>query len=357
MSATSNELSSVGMQEQPGSALLDVRGLSVAFKSIAGPLTVVDDVSFAVPRNSVMALVGESGSGKSVTALAVAGLIPFVGGTVTSGAVEFGGVDLLKLSRREVNAIRGKRIGFIFQDPMSCLNPAFRIGDQIAEVVRRHKDSSRKTAWKRAVEMLDRVGIASAEARARDYPHQFSGGMRQRVMIALALACDPELLIADEPTTALDVTVQARILEIIEELKAANGMSVLFITHDLGVVAEIADDVTVLYAAEVVERARVHRLFESPSHPYTAALLNSMPQVALKTGRDVLGIPGMVAQAHAWPSGCRFHPRCSHMVEGTCTTDRIELRHVGGSASRCARAEELRATLGEAGLGREAFDG
>ncbi len=330
--------------------MLSVKSLSVAFKSSHGLLTVVNDVSFDVPRNSVMALVGESGSGKSVTALGVAGLVPYVGGVVTGGEVLFDGSDLLKMRASEVNAIRGRDIGFIFQDPMSSLNPAFKVGEQIAEVVRRHRKVTRKQAWARAVEMLDRVGIASAATRANEYPHLFSGGMRQRVMIALALACDPALLIADEPTTALDVTVQARVLEILKDLQSINGMSVLFITHDLGVVADIADDVTVLYAAEVVEQASVRELFASPSHPYSAALLDTMPQVALATGKPVASIPGIVAQAHAWPDGCRFNPRCAHSVDGPCTTDAIELQSVGTGLSRCVRAHELREQLSKSGL-------
>jgi oligopeptide/dipeptide ABC transporter ATP-binding protein len=213
-------------------------------------------------------------------------------------------------------------------------------------VVRRHRGASRADAWRRAIEALDRVHIASAATRVKDYPHQFSGGMRQRVMIAMAIACDPKLLIADEPTTALDVTIQARILELLRELQRDSGMSVLFITHDLGVVADIARQVVVMYGAQVVETAPVDDLFRSPRHPYTAGLLEAMPAVALERGHDPIAIPGTVAQAHAWPSGCRFNPRCRYRQEGPCTTHPVPLIPDGQGLVRCVLAEELRTTLG-----------
>ncbi len=330
-------------------ALLEVNDLVVQFPSPNGWLTVVDKVSFNVGRNDIVCVVGESGSGKSVTMQAAVGLVQPKGGRVVSGSVRFEGQELIGMGNRQLNRIRGNAIGFIFQEPMSSLNPAYTVGEQIAEVVRRHRGASRSDAWKRAVEMLDRVNIASAASRAHDYPHQFSGGMRQRVMIAMAIACDPKLLIADEPTTALDVTIQALILELIRELQRESGMSVLFITHDLGVVADIARSVVVMYGAQVVESGSVENLFRAPKHPYTGGLLEAMPQVALERGHDPVAIPGTVAQAHAWPSGCRFNPRCMFRQEGVCTTTPIALSRDEHGLVRCARSADIRADL--AGMG------
>ena len=329
--------------------LLEIRDLVVQFPSPNGWLTVVDNVSFNVGRNDIVCVVGESGSGKSVTMQAAVGLVQPKGGRVASGSVKFEGQELVGMGNRQLNRIRGNEIGFIFQEPMASLNPAYTVGEQIAEVVRRHRGASRQEAWKRAVEMLDRVHIASAASRAGEYPHQFSGGMRQRVMIAMAIACDPRLLIADEPTTALDVTIQALILELLRELQRESGMSVLFITHDLGVVADIARSVVVMYGAQVVESASVAELFRSPRHPYTGGLLEAMPQVALERGHDPIAIPGTVAQAHAWPSGCRFNPRCGFRQEGVCTTTPIGLTPDGSGLVRCARSGEVRSAL--AGMG------
>jgi len=326
--------------------LLEVRDLTVQFPTPDGLITVVDKVSFTLSENRVLCIVGESGSGKSVTALSVMGLIRSRGGRITGGSVRLAGTELVGMPERTLNRIRGKDVGFVFQEPMSSLNPAFTVGEQIAEVVRRHRGMNRKAAWARAVEMLDRVGIASAATRAEDYPHHFSGGMRQRVMIALALACDPKLLIADEPTTALDVTIQARTLELLKGLQRDKGMAVLFITHDLGVVADIADDVAVMYASQVVEHAPVRTLFSDPRHPYTAGLLAAMPQSALENSTPLVGIPGVVPQPHRLPPGCRFHPRCAHAQEGRCTSESVELRTLGGSSVRCVRAEELRSRAG-----------
>ena len=328
--------------------LLSIHDLTVQFPSTHGLLTVVDKVSFSVGRNEVVCVVGESGSGKSVTVQAAVGLVQTKGGRVAGGSVRFDGQELVGMKNRQLNSIRGNDIGFIFQEPMSSLNPAYTVGEQIAEVVRRHRGASRADAWKRAVEMLERVHIATAAARANDYPHQFSGGMRQRVMIAMAIACDPKLLIADEPSTALDVTIQARILQLLKELQSASGMSVLFITHDLGVVAEIADRVVVMYGAQVVEEAGVDALFATPRHPYTTGLLRAMPQVALERGEDPVAIPGTVAQAHAWPAGCRFNPRCEYREEGPCTTAQVPLVRDDHGLVRCARAEILRTRLTQA---------
>ena len=328
--------------------LLEIRDLTVQFPSVHGWLTVVDHVSYTVGRNEIVCVVGESGSGKSVTVQAAVGLSQAKGARVPSGSVRFQGQELVGMSTRQLNRIRGADIGFIFQEPMSSLNPAYTVGEQIAEVVRRHKGASRDAAWKRAIEMLDRVGIATAAARAKDYPHQFSGGMRQRVMMAMALACEPKLLIADEPTTALDVTIQARMLELLVELQRDSHMSVLFITHDLGVVAKIASRVVVMYGAQVVEQAPVGTLFRSPRHPYTAGLLEAMPQVALERGHDPVAIPGTVAQAHAWPRGCRFNPRCTLRQDGPCTTDAIPLTSYGDGLSRCVLTGTLTAGLARA---------
>ncbi|MEI7710763.1 MAG: ABC transporter ATP-binding protein [Rhodospirillales bacterium] len=321
--------------------LLAIEGLTVQFPSPNGFLTVVDDVSFSVGRNDIVCVVGESGSGKSVTTQAAVGLVQPKGGRVTAGSVMFDGQELIGASNRTLNRIRGNDIGFIFQEPMSSLNPAYTVGEQIAEVVRRHRGASRKDAWKTAIEALDRVHIASAASRAEAYPHQFSGGMRQRVMIAMAIACGPKLLIADEPTTALDVTIQARILEVLKELQKELGMSVLFITHDLGVVAEIARSVVVMYGAQVVEAAPATQLFAAPRHPYTRGLLEAMPQVALERGHDPIAIPGTVAQAHAWPKGCRFNPRCVYRQDGPCTTGAMPLKPEGAGLLRCAVRPDL----------------
>ncbi len=328
--------------------LLEITDLTVQFPSAHGWLTVVDQVSYGVGRNEIVSVVGESVSGKSVTVQAAVGLSQAKGARVPRGSVRFNGQELIGLSTRQLNRIRGAEIGFIFQEPMSSLNPAYTVGEQIAEVVRRHNGASREAAWKRAVEMLDKVGIASAAARVRDYPHQFSGGMRQRVMMAMALACEPKLLIADEPTTALDVTIQARMLELLMQLQRDLHMSVLFITHDLGVVAKIASRVVVMYGAQVVEQAPVGTLFTTPRHPYTAGLLEAMPQVALERGHDPIAIPGTVAQAHAWPRGCRFSPRCALRQDGPCTTDPIALTARGDGLSRCIRTGTLSAGLARA---------
>jgi peptide/nickel transport system ATP-binding protein len=325
--------------------MLEIRDLVVQFPSPHGHLTVVDHVSLDVGRNEIVCVVGESGSGKSVTMQAAVGLVQAKGGRVRSGSVRFEGRELVGLSTRQLNRIRGNEIGFIFQEPMASLNPAYTVGEQIAEVVRRHRGASHKEAWRRAVTMLDRVGIASPATRAEEYPHQFSGGMRQRVMMAIALACSPKLLIADEPTTALDVTIQARMLELLKELQRDMNMSVRFITHDLGVVAEIADRVVVMYAAQAVEAAPVAELFRTPRHPYTSGLLEAMPQVALARGQAPVAIPGAVAQSYAWPRGCRFHPRCGFAVPDTCASEPIALLPHGPALVRCARTEAVQPAL------------
>ncbi len=294
--------------------LLRIDGLKTRFQTDSGSFLAVDDVSFDLLPGETLGVVGESGCGKSVTALSIMRLIPSPPGRIAGGRIEFEGKDLLALPERSMQAIRGNQIGMIFQEPMTSLNPVFTVGSQISEGIRLHRGASRSAARDRAVEMLRRVGIPAPEERADHYPHQLSGGMRQRVMIAMALACDPKLLIADEPTTALDVTIQAQILELIRRLQRERGMSVLLITHDLGVVAETCDRVVVMYAGKVVERASAARLFEQPRHPYTAGLLRSQPGFALPgDGRQrprLQAIRGTVPALTELKRGCRFADRC-----------------------------------------------
>ena len=261
--------------------MLSIRNLVVEFATDEGRLRAVDGVSLDVPRGQALGLVGESGSGKTVTALSILRLVPMPPGRIVSGRILYGGRDLLALSEKELQKIRGDRIAMIFQDPMTSLNPVYTVGDQVAEAVRIHQRRSRRGAAARAVELLGKVGIPEPATRARSYPHELSGGMRQRVMIAMALALGPEVLIADEPTTALDVTIQAQILELLGRLQRELGMSILLITHDLGVVAEICDQVAVMYAGQLVERAATRELFRAPRHPYTAGLLASVPRLGL----------------------------------------------------------------------------
>ena len=274
----------------------------------------VDGVDLSLERGKTLGIVGESGCGKSVTALSVMGLVPQPPGRIASGEILFDGEDLLKAPERRMRDLRGDKVSMIFQEPMTSLNPAFPVGDQIAEALMRHRKLAGKEANDKAIDMLRKVRIPSPELRARDYPHQLSGGMRQRVMIAMALACNPQLLIADEPTTALDVTIQAQILDLMRALRAELGTAIILITHDLGVIAELADDVVVMSAGKVVERCAVERLFSEPQHPYTVGLLGSIPRLHLEQKR-LSAIEGIVPDAAAFPSGCRFHPRCPFAVE------------------------------------------
>lgn len=320
--------------------LLTIDGLRVDFATERGWVNVVNDVSFSVGEREVVGLVGESGSGKTVTGLSVLGLIPTPPGRIAGGHIWFGGRDLLTLGERELRDVRGNDIAMIFQEPMTSLNPAFTVGNQIAETVRRHRRCSRQQAWERTVEVLGLVGIPQARRRADAYPHEFSGGMRQRVMIAMALSCDPQLLIADEPTTALDVTIQAQILDLLASMRDEVGTSVLLVTHDLGVVAEVCDRVVVVYAGQVVERADADPLFAQPQHPYTAGLLSAMPQLGPRTGR-LDSIPGRTPEPWAMPVGCRFAPRCPYTVD-RCTEPPVDLIEVGeGRQARCVRVDEL----------------
>jgi oligopeptide/dipeptide ABC transporter ATP-binding protein len=305
--------------------LLEVHGLRTQFASERGEVRAVDGVDLALERGRTLGIVGESGCGKSVTALSIMGLVAQPPGRV-AGEVLLEGEDLLKAPARRLRDLRGDQLSMIFQEPMTSLNPAFPVGEQIAEALLRHRSLTRKEAQEKAVEMLRKVRIPSPERRARDYPHQLSGGMRQRVMIAMALACNPKLLIADEPTTALDVTIQAQILELMRLLRAELGTAIILITHDLGVIAELADDVAVMYAGKVVERCPVGRLFSEPQHPYTVGLLGSIPRLHLEQER-LSAIEGIVPDAAAFPPGCRFHPRCPFAVD-QCRRENPPLKEV-----------------------------
>jgi peptide/nickel transport system permease protein len=322
-----------------GAPLLSVEGLSVAFRSNGATTRVVDDVSFEICAGEVVGLVGESGCGKTVTAMSILGLLPGTG-TIERGRIIFDGRDLAAGGERELRRARGRDIGLISQEPMISLDPAFRVGDQLAEGIRRHRRSSRKAARAQAVQLLRRVQLPTPEAVARRYPHELSGGMAQRVLIARALVGDPKLLIADEPTTALDVTVQAEILDLLRELQQERSTAILFITHDWGVVADICDRAVVMYAGQVVERADVRAVFRMPLHPYTEALLAADPHHAASNAA-LPTIPGNVPQPDRWPSGCRFHPRC-HRATAACDTRAIALRHVGPDReTRCVHHERL----------------
>ena len=290
--------------------LLQINALNIGFDTSRGLVRPVRDVSITIHAGQTVALVGESGCGKSVTSLSVLRLIPSPPGKVISGEVFFDGHDLLKLSEAAMRKVRGKDIAMIFQEPMTSLNPVYTIGDQITEAITLHQNVNFKDAQKIAEQALVDVGIADARRRLREYPHQMSGGMRQRVMIAMALSCQPQLLIADEPTTALDVTIQAQILELLRALQKQRNMAILLITHDLGVVAENADIVAVMYASRVVECATVEEIFDAPKHPYTQGLLNSVPKLSSKEGR-LDSIPGAVPNPANFPNGCKFHPRCA----------------------------------------------
>ena len=317
--------------------LIEIENLRVIFHGDNGRTThAVDRVDLSVARGATLGLVGESGSGKSVTSLAVMGLLPKAAAEV-SGSVRFDGFDLLDIPDQTLRDLRGNRLAMIFQEPMTSLNPSYTIGEQIIETVVRHRGLSQAKARLRAIELLRRVHIPSPERRIDDYPHKLSGGMRQRVMIAMALACDPKLLIADEPTTALDVTLQAQILDLMRELKASSGASIILITHDLGVVAEVCDDVAVMYAGEIVERATVDALFAAPQHPYTVGLLGSIPRLDHRIDR-LATIEGMVPNMTALPGGCRFAPRCP-FVGDICLAAPPPLLPIGaGHWSRCIKA-------------------
>jgi len=308
--------------------ILRVRDLRTYFDTAQGVAKAVDGVNFEIRAGETLGVVGESGCGKSVTALSIMRLFPSPPGRIDGGEIWFKGMDLTKVGKREMRRIRGCEICIIFQEPMTSLNPVYTAGEQVIEAIRLHQGLSKKTALQKAIEMFELVGIASPERRVREYPHQLSGGMRQRVMIAMALSCRPSLLIADEPTTALDVTIQAQILELMNDLKSKLGTAILFITHDLGVVAETARQVIVMYAGRVIEQADVTTLFERPLHPYTKGLMGSIPsEQAIRTKSRLTEIKGVVPGLTALPSGCPFHPRCSEQV-GVCDRERPQLLEV-----------------------------
>ena len=312
-------------------ALLEVENVRTYFHTREGVVRAVDGVSFQVDIGRTLGIVGESGCGKSVTALSIMGLLPTPPARIEGGSVTFEGHDLTTLPERRLEDIRGAEIGMIFQDPMTSLNPTLTIGTQITETLRRHLGLDKKAARRRAVELLEEVGIPHAERRLDDYPHRYSGGMRQRVMIAIAISCNPKLLIADEPTTALDVTVQAQVLDLLEDLRHGHEMAMVVITHDMGVVAEVSDDVVVMYAGQVVEQAPAEELFDRPEHPYTEALLTALPQMEDEGVRDgrLTTIPGRPPDLVDPPEACRFAPRCPYADLGdTCATVPPALREV-----------------------------
>jgi peptide/nickel transport system ATP-binding protein/oligopeptide transport system ATP-binding protein len=320
--------------------LLEVRGLTTAFMTGGGEVNAIEDVSFSLKEGEILGIVGESGSGKSVTALTVMDLLPKPPARVAAGQVVFNGQDLTRMSDREMQRIRGPGISMIFQEPMTSLNPVFSIGDQIMETIAAHERLSQSDLRKRAITMLDKVGIPSAATRLDDYPHQMSGGQRQRVMIAMALACNPKLLIADEPTTALDVTIQAQILDLLMDLRDEFGMAIIIITHNMGVIAETADRVLVMYAGRVIEEAPVAQVFDRPLHPYTRGLLECVPSLTEDRPR-LVAIPGTLPEPARRPPGCRFAPRCAH-AQPACsaaipTLDLLEPAHTAA----CFRAREL----------------
>ncbi len=314
-----------------GAAILDVRGLTTVFRTRGGEVHAVNSVSFHLERGELLGVVGESGSGKSVTMMSLVGLLPSPPADVRAGEVLLDGRDILKISAEELRNIRGARIGFVFQDPMTSLNPVFTVGMQIAEPLIRHLGMSRAQAANRVVELLDLVGIPDARSHLSSYPHQFSGGMRQRAMIAIALACDPDVLIADEPTTALDVTIQAQILQLIKELRRKLGMSIIWITHDLGVIAGIADRVMVMYGGQVVEQAPVKELFNAPQHPYTRALLKTIPSLTGQRPRRLQVIEGQPPIMTAAPVACPFRDRCGH-VHDRCHQENPQRRSLDARA-------------------------
>lgn len=315
--------------------LLEVKDLVTEFPTRKGVVKAVDGVTFSVDAGETLAVVGESGSGKSVTSLSIMRLLQEPG-HIASGSITFDGEDLLALSEHEMEGVRGGKIAMIFQEPMTSLNPVYRVGDQIVEAIRIHTDLDKKAAWERAVEALRVVGIPSPEDRAHDYPHQMSGGMRQRVMIAMALSCNPRLLIADEPTTALDVTIQAQILDLIYKLREEYNMGVLLITHDLGVVSEVADRVVVMYCGQVVEQSPVEQLFEKPLHPYTLGLLNSIPRLENDDSEHLYMIRGQVPNPLSMPKGCPFSDRCDRCMD-VCRERRPHLISVPGHPDRSVR--------------------
>ena len=314
-------------------SLLEVKALRASIKTKKGYVHAVEDVSFSIDKGEILGVVGESGCGKSMTALSILRLVTSPPVYITGGEILYDGQDLLKMSKAGIRDIRGNRISMIFQEPMTSLNPVYTIGNQIMEVIKLHQKADRKTCWEKAVQMLKMVGIPASEQRMKEYPHQLSGGMRQRVMIAMALSCQPELLIADEPTTALDVTIQAQIIEELKNLQKQTGTAIMLITHDLGVVADMAQNVLVMYAGKVVEYAKTDDIFREPLHPYTVGLLKSIPRLD-QSVKELHVIDGMVPSLNEMPQGCRFCPRCERALE-RCKTEEPPLLEYGERKVRC----------------------
>ncbi|WP_159884605.1 ABC transporter ATP-binding protein [Paenibacillus puerhi] len=320
--------------------LLDIQQLSVDFRTPGGSLNAINRVNLRIGKGETVCLVGESGSGKTITSLSIMRLIDYDNGVISHGDIRLDGLSLVGLSQRQISELRGKKIAMVFQEPMTALDPVFTIGDQIVEVLLRHERIGKAEAWERAVTLLRRVGIPEPDIRMKQYPYELSGGMRQRAMIAMALACGPELLIADEPTTALDVTIQAQILALLRELKEELNMSILLITHDLGIAAEMADRIVVMYAGKVVEQATAPQLFENPAHPYTQGLLHSIVTIDQVRGLRLYTIKGSIPSLSDLPAGCRFHPRCPYATD-RCRTEDPPLRELHGREVACWHAEKL----------------
>ncbi len=318
--------------------LLEVKGLTTAFTGDYGQNISVDHIDFHVDEGEVVCIVGESGCGKSVTSLSIMGLLGR-GGKVTEGSVLFEGTDLLALTEKEMDKVRGAKMTMIFQDPLTSLNPVFTVGSQIVESIRTHMQLSKEEAKKRAIELLRKVGMPDPQGTMKKYPHTLSGGMRQRVMIAMALACDPKLLIADEPTTALDVTIQAQIMKLLKELQKETGMAMILITHDIGVVAQMADRVMVMYAGQIIEEAPVKELFQNPGHPYTRALLDTVPTILDSADRKLVSIPGIVPENYDDIKGCRFADRCIYRKE-VCDKWQESYEFGNGHTARCIVMKE-----------------
>lgn len=329
--------------------LLQVQDLKMYFHTRDGVVKAVNGVSYELEPNQTLGIVGESGSGKSVTAMTLMGLIPMPPGRIEGGSALFKGRNLLTLPEREMRKIRGNEMAMIFQDPMTSLNPVYRVGRQLAEPLIIHKGMKKEDAWKAGVELLRSVGIPNPEKRVSDYPHQFSGGMRQRVMIAMALACDPDILIADEPTTALDVTIQAQIIELMQDVQKRTGSAIIMITHDLGVVADMADNVLVMYAGKPVEYGTTHQVYYAPSHPYTWGLMSSLPRADMTEKETLKPITGMPPSLIDLPEGCSFHPRCPYAKE-ICKTEVPQLRSIEGAHTAACHF------AGDAGFTREIME-
>jgi oligopeptide/dipeptide ABC transporter ATP-binding protein len=321
-------------------SLLELRGLTTAFQTARGEISAIEDISFELNAGEILGIVGESGSGKSVTALTIMGLLPQPPARIAAGSVRFAGEELTTASPNRMEKIRGAGISMVFQEPMTSLNPVFTIGEQIMETVRAHERMSASAQRERTIEMLNRVGIPSATKRLNDYPHQLSGGQRQRVMIAMSLACRPKLLIADEPTTALDVTIQAQVLDLLMDLRDELGMAIMIITHNMSVIAEVADRVLVMYAGRIVEQSPAADLFDAPQHPYTKGLLACVPTLQQDRHR-LIAIPGSLPEPARRPPGCRFAPRCTYRIDACRTAIPPLVMQREDRAVACIRADEL----------------